>query len=57
MSIARAMHKEKKKNIYIYTHTHTHTHTQIQKQNIIQHSEKGKKGVITIFYNMDGHGR
>ena len=50
------MHKEK--NTHTHTHTHTHTYTHIYKKpNIIQPSEKGKKGVITIFDNMDGHGR
>ena len=52
MSIARAMHKEK----YIYIHTYTHTHTYIQKAEYYSAFREGKKGVITIFDNMDGHG-
>ena len=53
MSIARAMHKEKD----IYIHTYTHTHTYIQKAEYYSAFREGKKGVITIFDNMDGHGR
>ena len=54
MSVARAMRKEK--NIYIHTHTHIHTHTYIQKAEYYSAFREGKKGVITIFDNMDGHG-